>query len=313
MSTTTSLFQILPSQPTFNNTQQQQQQQQQQQNTTQNNEQKGQSFNQPPSLFNLGQSQSFAVDKQQQQQQQPYVPKKELIHTAPIFFVSSQKEEKKKQTMEPVLTRSGSISLNYGDRRLSNILSDSKTSQTGSNVGKKRILLEVPDPSRGLFGDGNVYKLDDLKKKTMKEAIPSTSSSTIRVYGFPTHLFNDLKQYFEKYGNVTECKRSLADWVLVTFENNAAATQALKENNTEIYGYPVRIIPHIEPSTTIRQGVITLEESEGIFKQEKPKELGHGKEGITAFDGRTVADGEYLMKPVDNSITAKLKEVFFGW
>lgn len=122
MSTTTSLFQILPSQPTFNNTQQQQQQQQQ--NTTQNNEQKGQSFNQPPSLFNLGQSQSFAVDKQQQQQQQPYVPKKELIHTAPIFFVSSQKEEKKKQTMEPVLTRSGSISLNYGDRRLSNILSD---------------------------------------------------------------------------------------------------------------------------------------------------------------------------------------------
>ncbi|PHZ09566.1 uncharacterized protein RHIMIDRAFT_263182 [Rhizopus microsporus ATCC 52813] len=218
--------------------------------------------------------------------------------------------------MEPVLTRSGSISLNYGDRRLSNILSDSKTSQTGSNVGKKRILLEVPDPSRGLFGDGNVYKrnkVDDLKKKTMKEAIPSTSSSTIRVYGFPTHLFNDLKQYFEKYGNVTECKRSLADWVLVTFENNAAATQALKENNTEIYGYPVRIIPHIEPSTTIRQGVITLEESEGIFKQEKPKELGHGKEGITAFDGRTIADEEYLMKPVDNSITAKLKEIFFGW
>ncbi|RCH97829.1 hypothetical protein CU097_015224, partial [Rhizopus azygosporus] len=75
--------------------------------------------------------------------------------------------------MEPVLTRSGSISLNYGDRRLSNILSDSKTSQTGSNAGKKRILLEVPDPSRGLFGDGNVYKrnkVDDLKKKTMKEA-----------------------------------------------------------------------------------------------------------------------------------------------
>ncbi|ORE09094.1 hypothetical protein BCV72DRAFT_202274 [Rhizopus microsporus var. microsporus] len=305
MSTTTSLFQILPSQPTFNNTQQQQQQQQ---NTTQNNEQKGQLLNQPPSLFNLGQSQSFAVDKQQQQQQ-PYVPKKELIHTAPIFFVSSQKEEKKKQTMEPVLTRSGSISLNYGDRRLSNILSDSKTSQTGSNVGKKRILLEVPDPSRGLFGDGNVYK----RNKGRYDNIDSYNSSTIRVYGFPTHLFNDLKQYFEKYGNVTECKRSLADWVLVTFENNAAATQALKENNTEIYGYPVRIIPHIEPSTTIRQGVITLEESEGIFKQEKPKELGHGKEGITAFDGRTIADEEYLMKPVDNSITAKLKEIFFGW
>ncbi|KAG1143018.1 hypothetical protein G6F37_006969 [Rhizopus arrhizus] len=304
---TTSLFQTLTPQNGFNlNTQSPPQQQTQQQQ-------------QPPSLLNntatTTNSQNLTGD-----QNQKSIPQVNVLHTVPVFFVNSQKEEKNKRPFEPEeLQRSGSISLNYGDRRLSNILSDQNHDQVGPNTPKKKVLLEVADPSRGLFGDGNVYKrtkLDKGKKKdtTTEESVLKLSSTSIRVYGFPTHLTDDLKRHYEKYGNVVDCRRSLSDWITVTFDNHASALQALKTNSTEIRGYNVRIIPNPEPSTTIRQGVITLEESNNLLKQsQKPSELGQGKEGITAFDGHTNQNVEGMMRPVDNGFMAKLKETFFGW
>lgn len=109
---TTSLFQTLTPQNGFNlNTQSPPQQQTQQQQ-------------QPPSLLNntatTTNPQNLTGD-----QNQKSIPQVNVLHTVPVFFVNSQKEEKNKRPFEPEeLQRSGSISLNYGDRRLSNILSD---------------------------------------------------------------------------------------------------------------------------------------------------------------------------------------------
>lgn len=141
---------------------------------------------------------------------------------------------------------------------------------------------------------------------------PTLKSASIRVFGFPLHLTNDLKRYFEKYGNVVECKQSLSNWITVTFDNPATALHVLKNNNTEIYGHCVRIIPHSESTKIARHNVISLEESKDLLKQDKNhSKLGQGKEGITAFDGQTNYEG--MMRPVDNGLIAKLKETFFGW
>ncbi|KAI9256208.1 hypothetical protein BY458DRAFT_519678 [Sporodiniella umbellata] len=250
----------------------------------------------------------------QQQPKQP-IPKVTVLHTPPVFFINSKKEERKRP-LEPELQRSSSISLNYGERRLSNILSETKPESHGTSALKKKVLVESADPSRGLFGDGNVYKrvkLNERRRKESSQEIPVQSSNSIRVYGFPTHLTTDLRRYYEKFGTVTQCERSLADWITITFESPATALQALKNNNTEIYGHPVRVILKPEPSSVVRHGTITLEESNHLLQQQKEKksELGQGKEGITALDGQLNDEG--IMKPVDNSLLARLKEALFGW
>ncbi|CAO3669873.1 unnamed protein product [Rhizopus stolonifer] len=132
------------------------------------------------------------------------IPKSNVLHTAPVFFVNSQKEEKKRP-FEIDSQRSGSISLNYGERRLSNILSDTKPNKSRPSSLNKNVLLEQANSSRGLFGDGNVHKrvkVEEKKKQATSQEEPTLKSALIRVFGFPLHLTNDLKRYFEKYGNV---------------------------------------------------------------------------------------------------------------
>lgn len=255
--------------------------------------------------------------------------KKDIASIPPVFFVGRPNDTP--DVDEPVrYTRDQrNLSIGYGDRRLSGVLSEKpedtkadtavKKDEQGDS-SKKRIFLSTADAQRGLFGNGIVPKkhkgsssLQDDQSRTSN--INESQSRTIRVFGYPSNLVNNVISHFNRYGKIDRFEQAPGgSWILITYEKNASALAALKSNGiviskNQLIGVTLEET-HVD---VVVQNVIPLDEGNGVFKTSTSKAsfesgLGRGKVGVSAMD-KTNAGATSLA----GYICEKLQETFFGW
>ncbi|KAL9546304.1 hypothetical protein MBANPS3_006722 [Mucor bainieri] len=255
--------------------------------------------------------------------------KKNAASTPPVFFVGQSSDTL--NVDEPVgqMRDQRNLSIGYGDRRLSGVLTekpeDAKADTTAMKDGqggssKKRIFISAADAQRGLFGNGIVPKkhkasslLHDDQSRASK--INESQSRTVRVFGYPSNLVNNVIQHFNRYGKIEHFEQAPGgSWILITYEKNASALAALKSNGiviskNQLIGVTLEEA-HVDP---VVQNVVPLNDGSGVFKTYASNTsfesgLGKGKVGVSAMD-KTNAGATSLM----SYVFQKIQETLFGW
>ncbi|KAK4521132.1 uncharacterized protein ATC70_013076 [Mucor velutinosus] len=256
--------------------------------------------------------------------------KKDISNAPPAFFVGRSSDTL--DVDEPVgQTRDQrNLSIGYGDRRLSGVLSekleDTKADSTVMRDGqeeaasKKRIFLGTAEAQRGLFGNGIVPKrrrgsssLQHDESRASK--ISESQSRTVRVFGYPSNLVNNVISHFNRYGKIEHFEQAPGgNWISITYEKNASALAALKSNGiviskNQLIGVTLEET-HADP---VVQNVVPLEKANGVFKTNTANTsfesgLGKGKVGVSAMDKTNAGATSFL-----SYISEKVQEVVFGW
>ncbi|KAF1801285.1 hypothetical protein FB192DRAFT_1385119 [Mucor lusitanicus] len=255
--------------------------------------------------------------------------KKDFASIPPAFFVGRSNDTP--DVDEPVgHTRDQrNLSIGYGDRRLSGVLSEkpeetkadttaTKDEQEGSS--KKRIFLSTADAQRGLFGNGIVPKkrkgtssLQDDQSTVSN--INESQSRTIRVFGYPSNLVNNVISHFNRYGKIEHFEQAPGgSWILITYQKNASALAALKSNGIVISkNQLIGVTLEETHADAVVHNVVPLNEGNGVFKTYTSNTsfesgLGKGKAGVSAMD-KTNAGATSLL----GYVFEKAKETIFGW
>ncbi|KAI7904102.1 uncharacterized protein BX663DRAFT_506409 [Cokeromyces recurvatus] len=249
---------------------------------------------------------------------------KDISCIPPTFFVGAQENEDK-IPLVPETRNTRSLSIGYGNRRLSGILTKpvDKEKKPDTESPAKRIVLGSSDAKRGIFGDGNVQKkrkvslTDDavrLKLKTKIDELPN--SRTIRIFGYPVNLANNVIHHFLQYGKIEHYVESPGNWISITYEKDSSALAALKSNGTIISkNHLIGVILEDTTATPETHKVIPVEGSKGVFKAafniqpSKPIELGSGRAGISARDPSESSDSY----SINGGILSYFKELISGW
>ncbi|KAI9480566.1 MAG: hypothetical protein EXX96DRAFT_563312 [Benjaminiella poitrasii] len=249
---------------------------------------------------------------------------KDISCIPPAFFVGShEKDDKVSFATETRNTRS--LSIGYGDRRLSGILTktDEKEKKQDTETPIKRIVLSSSDAKRGVFGDGNVQKkrkvsvTDEVNGSKFKSKIDQLPNSrTIKIFGYPVNLVNNVIHHFLQYGKIEHYEESPGNWISITYEKDASALASLKSNGTIISkNHLIGVVLEDTTATTEPRNVVPLEGAKGIFKtalegqKNKPIELGSGRAGISARAPIEAPEGY----SVDGGVLSYIKELVYGW
>ncbi|KAG1079528.1 hypothetical protein G6F42_023722 [Rhizopus arrhizus] len=185
---------------------------------------------------------------------------------------------------------------------------------------KKRIFLGAADAQRGLFGNGDVRKKrrgsSSLQgDQSRASQINESQSRTVRVFGYPSNLVNNVISHFNRYGKIEHFEQAPGgNWISITYEKNASALAALKSNGiviskNHLIGVTLEET-HVGP---VVQTVVPLDEANGVFKTYTPNTsfksgLGKGKVGVSAMD-KSNAEATSLI----SYVFEKFQETFFGW
>lgn len=145
--------------------------------------------------------------------------------------------------------------------------------------------------------------------------IHESQSRTIRVFGYPSNLVNNVISHFNRYGKIEHFEQAPGgNWILITYEKNASALAALKSNGiviskNQLIGVTLEET-HADP---VVQNVVPLDKTSGVFKTYTPNTssesgLGKGKVGVSAMD-KTNAGATSFM----SYVSEKIQEAVFGW
>ncbi|KAI8987298.1 hypothetical protein BDF20DRAFT_909937 [Mycotypha africana] len=269
--------------------------------------------------------------------------KKDITCIPPAFFVGSQEPE---DANEIKLDMTRSVSIGYGDRRLSRVIPEPTSAAEAKEVKEppRTTVAEFVDPNRGLFGDGIVQK---------KRRVPATndhfdnskkteySTCTIRVFGYPLNLTHNIINHFSRYGTIRDYEQSASgNWISITYASDLSAVAALKSNGTIIsknHLIGVCLEPESEQqndSNRNSSGINTSTTSttdtslKGDSKTEDKESHSIMKiqEGINLYKtDLKKANGQYTLgsgkvgisakksKSLTNDLLGKMKEYVFGW
>ncbi|CEP11373.1 hypothetical protein [Parasitella parasitica] len=253
--------------------------------------------------------------------------KKDLTTIPPVFFVGgSENALILDEPMEEAKDQSN-LSIGYGDRRLSGVLSEKpddtklETSSKQDQSSKKRIFLGAADAQRGLFGNGDVQKKRrgslsiPQEEKSSSTQISDSQSKSIRVFGYPANLVNNVVSHFNRYGKIEKYQQAPGgNWITITYEKNASALAALKSNGVVISkNHLIGVTLEELPTHPVAQNVVPLMDSNGVFKANMSNTtfssgLGKGKVGVSALDGSNVGT-----ESIESGFFSRLKDAFLGW
>lgn len=146
--------------------------------------------------------------------------------------------------------------------------------------------------------------------------INESQSKTIRVFGYPSNLVNNVISHFNKYGKIEKYQQAPGgNWISITYEKNASALAALKSNGVVISKNHLIGVKLEEVSAhPVAQNVVPLNVANGVFKTYTPDTtfntsgLGKGKVGVSAIDKSNAGTDS-----IDGGFVSRLKDAFFGW
>ncbi|KAI8636464.1 hypothetical protein BD408DRAFT_448402 [Parasitella parasitica] len=254
--------------------------------------------------------------------------KKDISSIPPVFFVGGLENTSILNGPMNEARDQSNLSIGYGDRRLSGVLSEKhddtkvETFTKQDQSSKKRIFLGTADAQRGLFGNGDVQKKrrgsSSFPKNDNKSSSPHISESqskSIRVFGYPANLVNNVVSHFNRYGKIEKYEQAPgSNWITITYEKNASALAALKSNGVIISKNQLIGVTLEEPPThPVPQNVIPLNDSNGVFKTyalstTTSSGLGKGKVGVSALDESNTGT-----ESIESGFFSKLKDAFLGW
>lgn len=146
--------------------------------------------------------------------------------------------------------------------------------------------------------------------------INESQSRTVRVFGYPSNLVNNVISHFNRYGKIEHFEQAPGgNWISITYEKNASALAALKSNGIVISKNHLIGVTLEEVSThPVAQNVVPLNVANGVFKTYTPNTtfnasgLGKGKVGVSAIDKSNTGTDS-----IDGGFVSRLKDAFFGW